>query len=113
MNDQVILITGASGGIGRACAVHLSEVFPGPNDDRPLVLILSGRRQSELEATAQKLRQGTTAEIVIGDVSSDEDVARMFGTIKEKYGRLDVVFNVSLQFGRNTNLHRPLTDRTS
>jgi NAD(P)-dependent dehydrogenase (short-subunit alcohol dehydrogenase family) len=59
------------------------------------VLILSGRRQAELEATASKLRQGTQSEIVTGDVSKDEDVERMFAVIKEKYGRVDVVFNVS------------------
>jgi len=92
---RVILITGASGGIGRSCAVHLSKTFPSAGDDRPLVLVLSGRRQGELEATAKECKEGTTTEIIVGDVSKEEDVASMFRTVKEKYGRCDVVFNVS------------------
>jgi NAD(P)-dependent dehydrogenase (short-subunit alcohol dehydrogenase family) len=90
------LITGASGGIGRACAVHLSQVFPSAEDQRPLVLVLSGRRQGELEETAKQTREGTTTEIVVGDVSKEEDVVQMFKLVKEKYGRVDIVFNVGL-----------------
>ena len=93
---RVILITGASGGIGRSCAVYLSNTFPGQGDDRQLVLVLSGRRQGELETTASECKEGTTTEIVVGDVSKDDDVASMFKTVKEKYGRLDVLFNVSV-----------------
>ena len=96
MVQRVIVITGASGGIGRACAVHLSNVFPeGGEDDRQLVLILSGRRQGELEETQKRLREGTISEIVVGDVSSEADVEKMFDLIKEKYGRVDILFNVS------------------
>jgi len=101
---RVILITGASGGIGRACAIGLSNTFPTAGDDRPLVLILSGRREAELQATANETREGTTTEIVVGDVSKEEDVESMFKLVKEKYGRVDVVFNVghprSVQAGR-------------
>lgn len=95
-SPRVILITGASGGIGRSCAVHLSNVFPSAGDDRPLVLVLSGRRQTELEATASECKEGTRTEIVVGDVSNEDDVASMFKTVRERYGRLDVLFNVSV-----------------
>jgi len=89
LTPRVILITGASAGIGRTCAIALSEAFS------PLVLILSGRREGELHSTAKECREGTTTEVVAGDVSKEEDVIKMFGLVKEKYGRLDVVFNVS------------------
>lgn len=93
---KVILITGASGGIGRSCAVALSEAYPSQSEpDRELVLVLSGRREAELKATADACKAGTKVEIVSGDVSKDADVDRMFATVKEKYGRLDVLFNVS------------------
>lgn len=59
------------------------------------MLVLSGRRQAELEATAKECRDGTVCEICVGDVSNEADVEKMFGTVKEKYGRIDVLFNVS------------------
>lgn len=86
---KVILITGASGGIGRACAVALSKAFS------PLVLVLSGRREAELQATAAACAEGTVVEVVAGDVSDEADVRRMFELVESKYGRLDVLFNVS------------------
>lgn len=92
--SRVILITGASAGIGRACAVGLSMAFPSATHPEPLVLALVGRRREELEATARLCREGTTTEILPADVSIDEQVDAVFGTIKEKYGRLDLLFNV-------------------
>ncbi|TXT10765.1 hypothetical protein VHUM_02270 [Vanrija humicola] len=83
---KVILITGASGGIGRACAVALSKAIS------PLVLVLSGRREAELQATAAACT-GATVEVVPGDVSDEADVRRMFELVQSKYGRLDVLFN--------------------
>lgn len=106
---RVILITGASGGIGRACAIGLSNTFPTASDDRPLVLILSGRREGELQATAKETREGTTTEIVVGDVSKEEDVESMFKLVKEKYGRVDVVFNVGCT---RSDLRNKLMGRT-
>lgn len=88
------MITGASGGIGRSCAITLSNSFPCSCHPEPLVLVLSGRREAELQATAKECREGTTCEIAVGDISNDEDVAKMFGMVKEKYGRVDVLFNV-------------------
>ena len=87
---KVVLITGASAGIGRSCAIALSRAFS------PLVLILSGRREEELQTTGKACKEGTTIEICPGDVSKEDDVVKMFGVIKETYGRLDVVFNVSI-----------------
>lgn len=92
---RVVIITGASGGIGRSCAVTLSNSFPSSSDPRPLVLVLSGRKKNELIITAEQCRSGTTCEICVGDVSNEEDVEGMFKLVKEKYGRVDVLFNVS------------------
>ncbi|WVW82654.1 hypothetical protein I302_104665 [Kwoniella bestiolae CBS 10118] len=85
---RVILITGASGGIGRACAISLSQAFTSP-----LVLVLSGRKIAELQETAKQLRAGTVAELVVGDVSAEDDVHAMFELVKAKFGRLDLLFN--------------------
>lgn len=103
MSTKVVLITGASGGIGRACAIALSEAYP--IRDTHLVLVLSGRREAELQSTASQCKDGTTIEIVTGDVSRDADVQRMFDVVADKYGRIDVLFNV-----RVTSTHlQPLT----
>lgn len=87
---KVVLITGASGGIGRACAIALSKAYP------ENILVLSGRREAELQATADQCQPDTKVEIITGDVSNEEEVGKMFDTIKTKYGRMDVLFNVSL-----------------
>lgn len=95
MTSRVIIVTGASAGIGRACAIGLSKAFPSTTHPEPLVLALVGRREEELRATAQMCRESTTIEVLQGDVSSDADVGRIFKIVREKYGRLDVLFNVS------------------
>jgi NADP-dependent 3-hydroxy acid dehydrogenase YdfG len=92
--SRVILITGASAGIGRSCAVALSKAFPNPDHPERLVLVLVGRRQEELEKTGQMCREGTVIEVGTGDVGKEEDVERIFAVVKEKYGRLDLLFNV-------------------
>lgn len=94
-SKRVILITGASAGIGRSTSIALSKAYPSASHPEPLVLVLVGRRQAELEVTAKALREGTEVEIAVGDVGVDEDVKRIFGVVKDKYGRLDVLFNVS------------------
>lgn len=101
MSHRVILITGASAGIGRACAITLSNSFPTAEHPEPLVLVLVGRRQEELEKTGKLCKEGTTIEIGTGDVGKEEDVERIFGVVKEKYGRLDVLFNVSGRCGQH------------
>ena len=92
---RVVLITGASAGIGRSCSIALSKAYPSEQHPESLVLVLVGRRQAELEATGRLCREGTEIEVAVGDAGKDEDVKRIFETVKQKYGRLDVLFNVS------------------
>lgn len=95
-SQRVILVTGASGGIGRASSIALSNTFPSTAQPEQLVLVLVGRRQAELEETGRQCRDGTLIEVATGDASNEEDVKRIFETVKSKYGRLDVLFNVSV-----------------
>lgn len=95
-SQRVILVTGASGGIGRASSIALSNTFPSTAQPEQLVLVLVGRRQAELEETGRQCMDGTLIEVATGDASNEEDVKRIFETVKSKYGRLDVLFNVSV-----------------
>jgi NAD(P)-dependent dehydrogenase (short-subunit alcohol dehydrogenase family) len=86
MADKVALVTGAGTGIGRAAALHLVK--------DGYAVVLAGRRKEPLEATAGKAAelQGCTL-VVPTDISSQESVRALFAKTKEKFGRLDVLFN--------------------
>jgi NAD(P)-dependent dehydrogenase (short-subunit alcohol dehydrogenase family) len=76
------LVTGAGSGIGRAVAIALH--------DAGYCVVLAGRRQSELERTAEGREHML---IVTADVSSPESVRALFARIKDVYGRLGLLFN--------------------
>jgi NAD(P)-dependent dehydrogenase (short-subunit alcohol dehydrogenase family) len=80
---KIALVTGASSGIGRASALALSK--------EGYHVVLTGRRQDALDATAAEATGPTTC--ISCDVTSEQAVAGMFEQIKSELGRLDVVFN--------------------
>ncbi len=79
---KVAIVTGAGSGIGRAASLAL-------NADGYSV-VLAGRRAAELEKTAS---QGAGMLAVPADVSKPDEVRALFSKTKEKFGRLDVLFN--------------------
>jgi len=85
-SSKVVLITGASQGIGAATARSFVE-----NGFR---VVLAARRQDKLNEVIASF--GTAAEgclAISTDVSDPESVDALFDTIKRRLGRLDVVFN--------------------
>lgn len=80
---KIALITGAGSGIGRATAVAMSK--------DGWTVVLSGRRIDALEETAGLCPGETLA--TPGDIASPESVDQMFAAVKDKYGRLDMLFN--------------------
>ncbi|MGJ5204584.1 SDR family oxidoreductase [Bradyrhizobium sp. HKCCYLR20261] len=84
--DKVILITGASSGIGAGIACELA-----PTGAR---LLLGARRLHRLEALAAELRAaGGTAEVRALDVTSRADVAAFAGAARAMWGHVDVMIN--------------------
>lgn len=81
--DKVIVITGASGGIGAALA-HAAGA-------RGAKLVLAARRRAELEAVAA--RSGPDALAVVTDVTSRAEVERLRDVALERFGRIDVWVN--------------------
>lgn len=86
MNHKVIIITGASSGIGRA----LAEVYAVKGN----CLVLGARRLDKLEELALTLNSKCEGVIVVKmDVSKEEDCEKFIKCAVEKYGRIDVLIN--------------------
>jgi NAD(P)-dependent dehydrogenase (short-subunit alcohol dehydrogenase family) len=81
LDGKVALVTGGNSGIGLAAAKRLVA-------DGAYVFI-TGRRKSELDAAVEQIGGNVTA--VQGDVSNLADLDRMFSTVKELKGRIDVL----------------------
>ncbi|MFE1955174.1 MULTISPECIES: SDR family oxidoreductase [Streptomyces] len=96
MNDshltapRTAVVTGAGSGIGRAVALELLR-----NGWR---VALAGRRVETLEETAG-LAPGTESLAVRTDVSDPGAVAALFAAVRERFGRLDLLFNNAGTFG--------------
>ena len=80
---KVALVTGAGSGIGKACAVALGKAG--------YAVVLAARRLEALQEVAKTMEGATLC--VSTDVSDATSVAALFAAIKEKFGRLDVLFN--------------------
>jgi NAD(P)-dependent dehydrogenase (short-subunit alcohol dehydrogenase family) len=80
---KVAIVTGAGSGIGRACAIALSEAG--------WVVALAGRNQDKLNETARLMR--TEALAIATDVTDPQSVAALFAAVKSKFNRLDLLFN--------------------
>ena len=83
---KVIVITGASSGLGEASARHLASL--GAH------LVLGARREDRLAALAADIRSaGGKVEIVVTDVTRKQDVATLVQAALTHFGRLDVMIN--------------------
>lgn len=80
--DRVIIITGASSGIGRATARHLSDLGA--------KLVLAARDADALREVEAELPGAVT---VVADVTKPEDAARLVEEAIARYGRIDVLVN--------------------
>ena len=81
---KVVLVTGASRGIGRAAAAAFLA--------RGAAVVLSARGAERLARTAAELAgEGRRLATVVGDVADPADAERMVATALARFGRLDVV----------------------
>jgi NADP-dependent 3-hydroxy acid dehydrogenase YdfG len=86
VEQKVVVITGASSGIGEATARLLSA--------NGAKVVLGARRTEKLGKIVEEIRnQGNTAEFKAVDVTNREDVKAFIHFAKDKYGRVDVIFN--------------------
>jgi NAD(P)-dependent dehydrogenase (short-subunit alcohol dehydrogenase family) len=86
MSDQVVLITGALTGIGRAAAIIFAQ--------EGARIVVSGRRDKEgQELVAELQGLGAEAIFVRTDVRKDEDVRNLVDQTVKRFGHLDVAVN--------------------
>jgi len=84
--DKVVVVTGASRGIGREIALLFAE--------QGARVVLSARgEQAVAELADEIVDRGFDAIYVIGNVADGGDVENLFSQAKEKFGRVDVLVN--------------------
>ncbi|TDU00526.1 NADP-dependent 3-hydroxy acid dehydrogenase YdfG [Azorhizobium sp. AG788] len=83
MTRKVALVTGAGSGVGKAVALALAEAG--------YSVALAGRRADALDAVAKEI--GGEALAVPTDVTNPDEVAALFAQVRERFGRLDLLFN--------------------
>jgi NAD(P)-dependent dehydrogenase (short-subunit alcohol dehydrogenase family) len=86
MKDKVVLITGATSGIGRATALKFGAAGA--------KVVVSGRREAEGQDVVETIKSaGGEARFVKADVANEAEVKALVAKTVETYGRLDVAFN--------------------
>jgi NAD(P)-dependent dehydrogenase (short-subunit alcohol dehydrogenase family) len=86
MTSQVVLITGALTGIGRAAAVAFAK--------KGAKVVVSGRREEAGQALAKELQTlGAEAEFIKADVRKEDDLRNLVDKTVARFGRLDVAVN--------------------
>ena len=97
VQGKVILITGASSGIGEATAKPLAA--------HGAKVVLSARRGDRLEKLAAGI--GENAVYLASDVTNPDDMEALVTLAKSKFGRLDVLFaNAGIMPGSNMSEHK-------
>src|ERR1700726_894814 len=86
LTGKVALITGASAGIGQACARALAE--------EGARLVLTARRQERLNALQQQAEKlGTQAISVLGDAREERAAKNMVEAAMQAFGQIDILIN--------------------
>lgn len=87
LEHKIVLVTGASSGIGRAIALRCARAGAD-------IALTYRANQSGAEVTAQEIRAlGRRAEVIRTDISRPEDVEQLVGRLKEVFGIVDVWIN--------------------
>jgi short-subunit dehydrogenase len=95
LKDQIALVTGASGGIGRAIASALAE--------KGVWLCLAGRDRPKLDSLAALLiANSPRVEHRIADLTKDGDIEGLTRFIVDQFGRLDILVHCAGSIGHGT-----------
>lgn len=87
LSGKVALVTGGGRGIGRACCLALAEA------GAAVAVNYSASKDAAEEVKAEIEKMGGRAETYQADVSSFEEVQKMFEAVKESFGTLNILVN--------------------
>ncbi len=87
LDGQVAVVTGASRGIGRACAIELAK--QGAN----IVVNYTSNAEAAESCKAAIEGEGVQALVVQADVSNPEDAQRLIAAAEEQFGKVDILVN--------------------
>ena len=88
MGEKVCLITGATSGIGKATAMGLADMGAS--------VVMVGRDRGRGEAALAEIKEksaNASVDLMLADLSSQEEIRRLADEFKEAYPRLDVLVN--------------------
>src|SRR5689334_17544431 len=86
LNGRVAVVTGASQGIGRACAIELAK--------RGASLALVARNQQKLEEVANEIMgAGGRARVTTADIENEDQIKAAFKAIVADFGKIDILVN--------------------
>src|SRR2546423_5798310 len=85
LDAKIAVVTGGNSGIGLATAQRFV--------DEGAYVFITGRRQSELDAAVKQIgKNNNNVTGVQGDVSNLADLDRLYDTVKQQKGRIDILF---------------------
>ncbi len=88
MKDKIVLITGATSGIGKATALGLAE--------KGATVVIAARNEQKGKKALEEIRRKTgnpNLDLMIVDLSSLDSVRKLAETFKSRYDKLDVLIN--------------------
>lgn len=86
IKDKVVVVTGASSGIGKSIAIQLTT--------KGAKVVLAARSEKKLISIKQQiLKENGEAAYVVTDVTKKEDLMELVDIAIKKYGQLDVMIN--------------------
>ena len=86
IKNKVVVITGASSGMGEASAKHLAQLGA--------TVVLGARRSEKIEKLAKDIQEsGGKALAIATDVTKRDQVKKLVDSAVEKFGRVDVILN--------------------
>ncbi|MGE0129050.1 MAG: SDR family NAD(P)-dependent oxidoreductase [Blastocatellales bacterium] len=85
INEQIVVIIGASSGLGRQTAYDLAE--------KEATVVVAARRERELQELAEELKRrgAKDALAVVCDVADNDQVRRLMDRTVEQFGRIDTL----------------------